>query len=190
MRRNYSGRFVIRIPPLLHRGLTREAVSRTISLNQLCLERLSREAGPLEQGGGLAKKFAPQLNEIQKIFDDDLLSLILFGSQVTGEATGSSDFDLLIVLRDSIPLGRALYRLWDERISDPSLSPQFVHLPSTAREAGGLWFEVALAHEILWEKNEQARRFLEGMEEQIALGALRRYLSHGQPYWVWRTDEK
>lgn len=40
--RNYSGKFMLRIPPELHRRLTIEAAEAGISLNRLASDRLSR----------------------------------------------------------------------------------------------------------------------------------------------------
>lgn len=41
--KKYSGRFMLRIPPELHRRLTIEAAEAGISLNRLASERLSRQ---------------------------------------------------------------------------------------------------------------------------------------------------
>ena len=41
--RQYSGKFMIRIPPELHRRLTIEAAEAGISLNRLASEKLSRQ---------------------------------------------------------------------------------------------------------------------------------------------------
>lgn len=40
--RRYSGRFMVRVPPDLHRRLTIEAAEHGISLNRLAVEKLSR----------------------------------------------------------------------------------------------------------------------------------------------------
>ena len=40
--RNYSGRFMVRIPPELHRELALEAAEAGISLNRLASDKLSR----------------------------------------------------------------------------------------------------------------------------------------------------
>jgi len=38
--RNYSGKFIVRIPPEVHRRLTMEAAEQNISLNRLVVSRL------------------------------------------------------------------------------------------------------------------------------------------------------
>lgn len=41
--KKYSGRFIVRVPPDLHRQLAREAAEAGVSLNRLASEKLSRE---------------------------------------------------------------------------------------------------------------------------------------------------
>jgi predicted nucleotidyltransferase len=38
--------------------------------------------------------------KFESLFQDDLITLVLFGSQARGEATPESDIDVLVVLRD------------------------------------------------------------------------------------------
>lgn len=40
--RTYSGRFVVRVPPEVHRRLAREAAEQHVSLNRLVSDRLAR----------------------------------------------------------------------------------------------------------------------------------------------------
>ena len=40
--RTYSGRFVVRVPPEVHRRLVREAAEQHVSLNRLVSDRLAR----------------------------------------------------------------------------------------------------------------------------------------------------
>ncbi len=42
--RQYSGRFMVRVPPELHRRLTLEAAEAGVSLNRLASDKLSRSA--------------------------------------------------------------------------------------------------------------------------------------------------
>ena len=45
MTEGYSGRFVVRIPPSLHRDLVRAAAEERVSLNQLAAVALARAVG-------------------------------------------------------------------------------------------------------------------------------------------------
>lgn len=189
---NYSGRFVLRIPAPLHRRLSREAERRGLSLNELC--NLLIESN-LEGRKNDEEKFSflnPIVKQLTNHFKD-LLGVVVFGSQVTGKATQSSDLDLLIVLPSNLPITRSLYRWWDEEIPSVgpiTVNPHFVHLPPSPDGAGSLWLEVATAHEILWERNGAVGDVIKKLLEIIALDRVRRYWSNGQPYWVKSHEEQ
>lgn len=189
MDRVHSGKFVLRIPENVHRGLRAEAVRRSTSLNTLCIELLvAGLTNPECRKADIVPKRKIIVRELQKKFGNNLIGFLIFGSQVRSEANTASDIDLMIIVEDTIPLDRSLYRWWDETLA-PNLprthNPQFVCLPSTPREAGGLWFEVAMGHEILWERDRDVSRFIGDLKEFVASGAIRRYITQGQPYWVW-----
>jgi len=191
-----SGKFVLRIPPELHRRL-REAASRQgSSLNQICAARL--------QGGGVDflrphRPPAPALISgslvaaVLERWGSDLAGLLLFGSAARGEATRESDIDLLLVFTPAVKLSRRLYREWDllwDTLDhdDRRASPQFVVLPEDVRAAGGLWYEVALEGLVLWERDLVVSVLLRRIREAMARGELRRAMIHGSPYWI-RVNE-
>lgn len=191
---NYSGKFVIRMPPKLHQTLSQKAVKENKSLNKICTDLLKSALDTSSsQLVDWKNKFEPTIKGLQKKFGDDLLGILLFGSQVSGQATSSSDWDFLIVLQESIPLQRMLYRWWDnqkEFVLQEKVNPQFVHLPLSPQKAGGLWFEVSLAYDILWEKSQKISQWMERLKKEIASDKIRRYWSNGHPFWVWKTHEK
>lgn len=126
-------------------------------------------------------------------FGRRLLGVLLFGSQVQGTATEGSDLDVLIVLDVQQPIRRALYRWWDAEVQpriDVRITPQFVHLPRVERDAGGLWFEVAVVSHVLWERGRSVSTMIKSLEKCIEDDKVRRYWSHGQPYWVRRYNEE
>jgi predicted nucleotidyltransferase len=43
-------------------------------------------------------------------YSDQLIAIILFGSQARGDATPNSDFDVLIVLKDPVKTGKEIER--------------------------------------------------------------------------------
>lgn len=188
-----SGKFVLRLEPKFHRLLSQEAKRRRASLNSLCISLLQRG---LEKGESTDERFEflkPVLDQIKSHFGKDLQGVFIFGSQVTGQATESSDLDLLIVLEKLIPLARSLYRWWDEKVSLSGtivVNPQFVHLPLSVEEAGSLWLEVATASQMIWEKDRVITDFLELLREFIASDRVRRHWSQGQPYWVRQSEEQ
>lgn len=190
-----SGRFVLRIAPVLHEALRREAARRDCSLNELCAELLRRGLG-----GDPAEGFAPALARgpvppeviagIRRALRGQLEGLVLFGSAARGELWETSDVDLLAVLRPGVSPARRFYALWDAEVVPPEaplsrrISPHFVALPQGPEAAGGLWFEVALDGVILWDSRWRIAGLLSRLRREIAEGAVARKLVHGQPCWM------
>ncbi len=190
-----SGKFVIRMPAALHYQLKEEARRSGKSLNQLCVAKLKANEQPFA-GFGQAMDQAVMISdsvtgEIVRRWHGDLVGLILFGSAARGDATDDSDIDLLLVVKPEVKIERGLYRLWDEfsrecaSASDCGrISPHFVSLPVSVREAGGLWYEVALDGIVLWERDRRVSRFLASVREALGQGKILRRMLHGSPYWI------
>ncbi len=189
-----SGKFLLRIDPALHRALARRAKKAGVSLNALCADFLRGSLQAPDRTPWWSELGEAVVALLARRFGKGLVGVLVFGSYLQGTATEDSDLDLLIVLDAGVPLRRGLYRWWDEAIADLSasveLSPQFVHLPDAAKEAGGIWLEAAMAHEILWERGRRLSTMLDRLKSSIARDGVRRYWSNGQPYWVRRGDEE
>ena len=178
-----SGRFLMRVPATVHARLRAEAHDAGLSLNELALRRL-QVPGPallVEPGAAAA------LERALALFGDRLTGIVGYGSYARGDATPSSDVDLLIVIDPAIALTRSLYRdwdvepvRWDQRIVDP----HFVHLPGDAGIVAGAWSEAAVDGVVLFERNGRVTRPLAAGRAAIAAGRLVRRLLHGQPYWT------
>lgn len=189
----FSGRLLLRIDGGLHRELFEAARARRMSVNALCGRLIEqglhlRETPPWWQGD--ADRIATL---VRKKFGRHAHGVLLFGSRVEGTATDESDIDVLIVVGDAVPLRRDLYRWWDESVQphvDRRVNPQFAHLPALRDEVGGLWYEVAMTSRVVWERGRKLSSVLSRIKDDIANDLVRRYWSHGQPYWVRRDDEK
>lgn len=169
-----SGKFVLRLPPLLHRQLREEAEIHSASLNAWIISRLS----------GGQPSLNPAINQIKEAFGDSLIGVVLFGSNVRGEQRENSDVDLLIVMHEDAALDRALYKKWDEKLDiGHEYSPQFSHFPK-GEKASSLWLEVAMEGEILLDTDYQIKVKLRDIRESIAAGKYVRKISHGHPYWI------
>ncbi|MBI2346963.1 MAG: HEPN domain-containing protein [Deltaproteobacteria bacterium] len=186
------GKFVLRIPPDMHRLLIARANTSGASLNRTCLALLSEAL----HGGTPTPSWKKPLPEIvarlKARFRGALLGVLVFGSRIRGEATEHSDIDLLVVLTERVPLARTLYRWWDEELqveAEAEINPHFVHLPGDPEMAGGLWFEVALQNEIVYQQGRRLTRAIEGLLACIGKGTIRREWAGGQPYWTWREHE-
>jgi HEPN domain-containing protein/predicted nucleotidyltransferase len=126
-------------------------------------------------------------------FGSRLEGIVLFGSRARGQATVSSDTDLLLCLAPRTPLTRSLYSEWDRLAKTHpealpvDLSPHFARLPGSPEEAGYLWLEIAGDGIVLWERNGSVSRFLESARRYVASGRAVRGQSGGVSCWV-RND--
>lgn len=189
----YSGRFVLRIPSELHKKLTDISTRQNASLNQICILLLNKGLAAAETKPDDFIKFDPVIEKLKSRFKDKLIGVALFGSQVKGEATASSDIDMLVVLDDSVSLNRALYSWWDSEMvwNDGELNPHFILYPKDIQCVGGLWFEVALSGKIIYQKDIIIDQLFSKLKKFVADGGARRYISNGHPYWIKRgQDEK
>jgi hypothetical protein len=64
------------------------------------------------------------------------------------------------------------------------VSPQFVALPPTPKDAGGIWLEVAREGIVLCDRDARLARFLIALRDLVAEGGVTRRKVHGHPYWV------
>ncbi|PIR17768.1 MAG: hypothetical protein COV46_02910 [Deltaproteobacteria bacterium CG11_big_fil_rev_8_21_14_0_20_49_13] len=190
--KEFSGKFVLRIPLELHKKLANMSISKRVSLNQLCVLLLNRGLGVLE--GDSYQEFEPVVKKLKEKFKDKLSGVVLFGSKATGEATESSDIDLLVILDGSVEIDRSLYSWWDDNViwSDRELNPHFVSQPKDISEVSGLWFEVSISGKIIYQRGMIVDSIFAEIKKFIADGLVRRYISNGHPYWVRRitTDEE
>jgi hypothetical protein len=193
-----SGKFVIRMPAALHGRLKEEAVRTGRSLNQVCLARLQSENRCLP--GTAIHACSPILPDflerIKGFWRQQLAGLILFGSAARGDATEGSDIDLLLVMRTEIKITRGLYSAWDELCREYQgaqpigrVEPQFVRLPESPEDAGGLWFEAAIEGTVLWEDDGLLSPFLQSLRRVMAHGRIRRRVLNGSPYWIRESGE-
>jgi predicted nucleotidyltransferase len=186
--RSYSGKFVLRVGPELHRQLARQAKAAGQSLNEHCARRLG--------AGSPAMRFASfglddaVVGALVNAFEPPPLGVVLFGSVARGEHTESSDMDLLVVLADGVRPTRALYRDLEREVDLAGLRPapslHLVSLPPRADDGGSLWCEVALDGVVLWEQGTQISSRLREVRQHISEGRRVRRHAYGRPYWVRR----
>lgn len=181
----YSGKFVLRVSPRVHQDLKKEATAKGISLNQLCSLRLSSRK--TDSTSDIFEKLVKRL-------EIPIVGIILFGSAARGQRRASSDVDWLLVIDSSKKVTRSLYHKWDQVSREfpelENVEPQFVTLPRSARDAGGLWAEVAIEGRVQWQKTEAVSDVLRSLRQLMSEGVLQRKLSHGHPYWVWNLEKK
>lgn len=174
-----SGRFLLRMLPSLHTALDSAAQAAGLSLNEYCVRRLA-------SAGACHDDAVALVGRASSVAGSSLRAVVLHGSWVRGEATAASDVDALIVVDRSIRLTRALYRLWD---AEPvtwqgrPVDAHFVH-PAAEDTFSGLWAEVAIYGEALFDRDGSVPEYLVCVRQAIAEGRLVRRVVHGQPYWT------
>lgn len=187
--RAYSGKFVLRVGPKLHRLLVAQAKAAGQSLNELCARRLG--AGPPAARFACLGLDHATVEALVNALHPRPLGVVLFGSVARGEQTEASDLDLLVVLADGVRPTRALYRDIERKIDlsrlRPAASLHLVSMPPHADDGGSLWFEVALDGVVLWEQESQISSRLRDVRRQISEGRRVRKHAYGHPYWVRET---
>lgn len=173
---------MLRLPPALHGTLQAGARASGLSLNEYCARRLA--AG----GPGLVadESAAAVVTAAARVAGDALVGVLVHGSWVRGEASATSDVDVLVVVERRVRLTRALYRAWDEAPvtwHGRAVDAHFVHPPREQLE-GGVWGEAAVDGVVLFERGWQLSFELARIRRAIAAGRLVRRFVHGQPYWT------
>lgn len=191
--KGYSGRFVLRVPSKLHRQVADIAQAHGLSLNQTCLELINKGLSIKSEGDELQAPLDKIVEVLKANFGDKLCGVVLFGSYANMTATAASDVDLLIVLDKTIPLVRSLYKWWDSGVTwqdNVQINPHFVHYPEDTTAVTGLWFEVAQSGKVLYQKAMMLDGIFSQLNNYIGEGRIRRHISNGHPYWVWRSNEE
>jgi predicted nucleotidyltransferase len=126
---------------------------------------------------------------IEHHYDSRLIAVALFGSRVGRRARAESDWDLLLVVGESEPIRRTLYREWDAAIAPsverflPGIAPHFVHLPEERDEPSGFWLEIAMSHVILRDPTGRLASYLGRVRRLVETGQFERRAVHGCGYW-------
>jgi predicted nucleotidyltransferase len=127
------------------------------------------------------------LDRAAAVTNDRVVGLISHGSAARGEASTSSDVDVLVIVEGGVPLTRDAYRRWDAEgadANDSNIDAHFVHLPEDPRSAGGVWCEAAIDGVVLADSRGLVARALRDVRRAISEGRLVRKTAHGQPYWT------
>jgi predicted nucleotidyltransferase len=176
-------RFVLRLPPWLHRHVVTRATAAGLSLNEYCVRRLAGpESRTVRYSGALDVRA-----RAAAVAGERVVGIIVHGSWARGEALTTSDVDVLVVVERQLALTRALYRTWDREPVEwdgRAVDAHFVHLPEHPHRAGGVWCEAAIDGEVIADLDGRIEETLGAIRRAIAEGHLVRKQIHGQPYWT------
>ena len=126
---------------------------------------------------------------IEHHYGPRLIAVALFGSRAGRRARAESDWDFLLVVDESEPIRRTLYREWDAAIAPsverslPGIAPHFVHLPDERDEPSGFWLEIAMSHVILRDPTGRLASCLGRVRTLVETGRFERRAVHGCGYW-------
>jgi hypothetical protein len=176
-------RFLLRLPATLHASLVGRARARGVSLNEYITRRLAG-ADPHPSSEALTPLLVARAHAVAGA---QAMGVILHGSWTRGEPGQRSDIDALVVIDDSLPLTRALYRRWDREPlawEGRAVDVHFVHLPETIDRVSGVWCEAAIDGRVVADASGRVEDTLMRIRRAIADGRLVRKRVHGQPYWT------
>lgn len=177
-----TARVLLRLPGDLHRTLAKAAAGRGLSFNEFCVRRLRAPS----DAHALSEVRSLVVSRARGAFGDRLVGVLVLGSWARGEAGATSDIDVLIVIDDSTPLARDLYRVWDR---DPlvfegrPIDAHFAHLPAAGSAPTAVWCEAAVDGVVWYDRDGAVAIRLGEVRRVIAEGTVVRAFMHGQPYW-------
>jgi len=173
---------LVRLPTALHRELVDAAAARGLSFNAYCVRRLH---GPATAEDTLALRTLV-VDRARSAFGDRLTGVLVLGSWARGDAAGSSDIDVLVVIDREVPLTRELYRAWDRAPlawNGRAVDAHFTHLAAPGAAPTSVWCEAAVDGLVWYDPSGAVVRRLGEVRRAIAEGRVVRGTAHGQPYW-------
>ena len=136
------------------------------------------------------------LHLLQSRWEEQLVSVILFGSWARGSARAESDIDLLVI-SEHFPRSR-LDRHGDIFQEAKAVTPDFALkvsviplTPEEARETKPFYLGMLTAHALLYDRDAFFATLLQRLETRLAeLGSRRRVDKDGYEYWDLKPDLK
>jgi predicted nucleotidyltransferase len=119
-------------------------------------------------------------------FGARLRGIVALGSWARGDASSSSDIDVLLVLDPQTPLTRDLYRLWDREpltFERRAVDAHVAHLSPPGSTPTAVWCEAAIDGIVWYDPDGTTEQRLREVRRAIADGIVVRRVAHGQPYW-------
>lgn len=125
---------------------------------------------------------------LRRVLGDSLLALVVFGSRARGEATGASDWDLLVVARDlpenvferHLRLKALLPSEWRGKVALLARTPAEIEY-----RLSSLMLDIALDGVVVYDPEGYAARRLAGLRKLIEKRGLHRERVGKDLIWRW-----
>src|SRR6266852_4369521 len=127
-------------------------------------------------------------------WEEQLVSVVLFGSWARGSARAESDIDLLVIskhfTRSRLDRHRDMFEAVKAVTKDFALKVSVIPLtPEEARETKPFYLGMLTAHAVLYDRDEFFAAILQRLQRRLAeLGSERRVDKDGYEYWVLKPD--
>ncbi len=152
------------------------------------------------QHSSLTLEAIPGLREfrqlLERVWGEELVSLVLFGSQARGEAGPTSDIDLLII-KKGLPRSRFDRTLMVFHLAQ-TVSEDFAYrlskvllTPEEAEETKPYYLDMTEEAVILFDRGDFFKGVMDRLRQRMReLGSRRVRDSDGNPYWILKPDAK
>jgi predicted nucleotidyltransferase len=147
-------------------------------------------------GPELRRELDDFVRVLREFWGDDLVAVVLFGSQAAGTARADSDVDVLVVSRNfpaSRLARRDLLRPALDRAA-PGLRDRLSTIlltPSEAATTKPFYLDMTLHSEVLFDRDGFFVSVLTRLNERLReLGSRRVFDPDGYPYWILKPDAR
>jgi predicted nucleotidyltransferase len=144
----------------------------------------------------LKQQLADFVQALKSAWGDDLVSVVLFGSQVSGTAMPESDIDVLIV-KKGFPASRLARRDELHALDDQfpeGLRYKLSTILLTSEEASDTkpyYLDMTVDCELLYDRGSFFEGVLNRLKNRLKeLGSQRVFDPDGYPYWILKPDAR
>ncbi len=137
------------------------------------------------------------LKKIESFYQNNLISVVIFGSGGKGDITTSSDVDLFIVIKKSdLPFRKRITEFW-EKVGDelnvknfPLPVSPLIFTESEAKKFKPLYLDMLEGCLILYDKNNFIQKILKKVEKLLKENEIIRYQLKNKVYWRIGNEER
>lgn len=136
-----------------------------------------------------ASQLMPVVQAFQDRLGDDLIAIVLFGSQARGEATSTSDWDILLIAH-SLPVSTFQRHLYLKEIIPSDWRSLIAIIAKTPEEfeshLSDLFLDIATDGVVLYDTNDYMTKRLRGLRQLIRNRGLSREKIQQNFVWRWQ----